>query len=315
MWTSTGELQNNRFQKAIAEALHTDLAMDLDEGRSKQTHHVAVSAHARGLLEKITRSEYAALSLRPHPVPASPEDVDSPREEHLFFYTQQMSPSVAICWCAKCGSSSLSRYLYSVMFGREWPYSGAPWPQEMGSPRWEGQFKSVSGQKARDADYTFALMRDPKERLISSFKSKVSCRDKWYNTDTTDRVRLVRELLELAGLGTSRAHCMRLGTFLDTLRKIHSLGRAQLLDAHFRPQHYDCFKDLRPDEMTKAAFISDPDFKGALAAALGTNATVPRYHASGSESARREPEITPRDHEALEEITREEYRALGLRAA
>jgi len=52
---------------------------------------------------------------------------------------------------------------------------------------------------------SMAVIRDPKERIISSWKSKITCYDVEYHTDVGDRKKFVNELLNLAGLPTAFA--------------------------------------------------------------------------------------------------------------
>jgi hypothetical protein len=121
-----------------------------------------------------------------------------------------MYNSALLCACAKCGTTSFYRYLYKHIFGidyiAEYGFT-KPWIQNVyENPRWKPAFNTT---KMNDHDlldligrpdtFSLALIREPKERFISAWKSKIACDGKRWHTDIKDRENLVLGLLDLAG--------------------------------------------------------------------------------------------------------------------
>lgn len=223
-----------------------------------------------------------------------------------------------ICICAKCGSTSLYEFLYSEAFGKDWNYPDTPYIHDVLSGRWEGKFTVLdSAQAARvigsNATFSFALMRDPKVRIISSWKSKVACDvSGTWGTDKADRARMVPKLMALAG--QANASCLSFDDFVETLAKVHRKGMAAKLNVHFRPQQEGCFREFPPPRWSKVAAISDASAATELARHLGDDQVTdfPHQHSSASSSTL---EISPRAQELLNEITKEEYAVLATRKA
>lgn len=223
-----------------------------------------------------------------------------------------------ICICAKCGSTSLYELLYNLTFGRPWNYTDQPYIHDVASPRWEGKFKVLNSVTASHLitgpeTFSFALMRDPKERLISSWKSKVACDGggNW-GTDLVDRAWMVPELRELAGFRSMT--CMSFEKFVNTLAQVHHTGLAALLNVHFRPQQLGCFRDVAPPLWSMVAEITDGKAAAKFGKRFGDENVFefPHDHSSPPTSS---VIITPRAHELLNEITKEEYALLATRLA
>jgi len=211
----------------------------------------------------------------------------------------------AVCACAKCGSTALYLFIYSKIFGHSWNFTGSPWVQGVSSIRWENQFVQINAEKLRKVKKKFAVMRDPKERLISSWKSKVACGSEW-GLDP-DKNYFVTELRSLAGL--SYATCLNFLEFLKTLQVVHQSGQANKLNSHFLPQHFSCFRDVKPNEWSKAAFLSDQVFVSGLSQSFGDYATHKLNRSHGSSLSFT---IGEQENIILNEVTQEEYEALGL---
>ena len=104
--------------------------------------------------------------------------------------------TVTLCTCAKCGSTSLYQTLYSILHGKSWDFNDPPWVQRLDySQRWTNVNASRTTRWNTTND-SIAFVRDPKERIISAWKSKVGCHD---NTDS-GRARIVPNLLDFAGM-------------------------------------------------------------------------------------------------------------------
>jgi len=226
---------------------------------------------------------------------------------------------VVVCGCGKCGSTSAFAYVYRAEFGQRWPHTDWPYPQEVTSDRWAGKFKMVDDMKEQEDimghAFSLALIRDPKERLISSWKSKVACDDD-FGVDTNDRARwgaiaqayvgLVPDLQKLRGKD-SNITCMELDEFATALYEIKQLGRADFVDRHFLSQDLACFKRFPPSKFTKVATVEDHEAFVALAEKLHTtNTTVPETH-----SSHKKIQIDKKTADLLDKVTADEYALLG----
>lgn len=223
-----------------------------------------------------------------------------------------------ICICAKCGSTSLYEFLYAKAFGKEWDYDGLPYIHDVASSRWEGKFEVLNSAAAAEAikdpgTFSFALMRDPKVRLISSWKSKVACdgTGNW-GTDKQDRARMVPKLMDLAD--GPNATCLSFEEFLETLAAVHSKGRAAELNVHFRPQQHGCFREFAPPQWSRVADIADASAATELARHFGDDRATdfPHEHSSTSPYSS-SLNISSKAQDLLNEITREEYAVLVTR--
>mmetsp|Transcript_10289 Transcript_10289/g.23154 ORF Transcript_10289/g.23154 Transcript_10289/m.23154 type:complete len:242 (-) Transcript_10289:135-860(-) len=204
-------------------------------------------------------------------------------------------------------------FIYEKSFGHPWNFTGEPFAQEVTSERWQGKVIHEKDE-AKQAEimnhaYSFALIRDPKERLISSWKSKVSCQPELYGTDVASRDFFVQRLLQTAGLGANAdVPCLSLEDFLGAVAKVHSLGRERFLDRHFLPQTSGCFFKYPPEKWTKVATASDVEAFAELAEELGAPPAEapPREHASTSSVS-----VSLKALELLDNITAAEYEVLG----
>lgn len=223
-----------------------------------------------------------------------------------------------ICSCDKCGTTSLYNYVYEAVFHTPWPYSDYPRVAQLYSDRWNGKFKEILKRDKRhrfyktinELKYKFALIRDPKERLISAWKSKVACDEivGYGHADDYDRRVILPHLFKLAG--QKPKYCVSLDEFVELLHKIHLEGNDWRLDSHFRPQQHVCFGDVNASEWTMVAPISDPRFRTEIAKVLHapSNLTFPHLHASTNLTIN----ISQETEAKLAEVTRSEYEALGL---
>mmetsp|Transcript_43222 Transcript_43222/g.94194 ORF Transcript_43222/g.94194 Transcript_43222/m.94194 type:complete len:289 (-) Transcript_43222:97-963(-) len=218
---------------------------------------------------------------------------------------------LAVCACAKCGSTSLWNYLYENEFGTPWQWSDEPYVQHVTSDRWQGRFVQVRDpaeqERIMDQEFSFALIRDPKERLVSAWKSKFACGDSTrFHTDLETRDSYVNALLTLAGWKT-HVHCLSLDAFTFVLEKVHSLGRAQSLDRHVLPQHLGCFKDFPPHRFSRVTRIDEDGAFLPLALRLNTTQAMPRHLHVSTDGVL----VTEKIEARLEQITSEEYAMLG----
>ena len=244
----------------------------------------------------------------------------------------ELNPTTYICACAKCGSSSLYRELFAIVHGRSFAsmnYTGPPWIHNLANQK---LWKNIQAKRLVDdwPEYdefkkhgSFALIRDPRERIVSAWKSKVSCVEK----EVPGHKRLVPHLLELAGPidnVTARTDlgfpCMGLLDYLSVLSQIHTQGNEGLLDEHFRPQHLGCFKDIPPSMWSVVATIAGPNTRCSLKSVLLKNShnnSLDATDDSGclmmkSHGRKRKDNntLTNKDELLLDQITSREYEML-----
>mmetsp|Transcript_67624 Transcript_67624/g.147297 ORF Transcript_67624/g.147297 Transcript_67624/m.147297 type:complete len:312 (+) Transcript_67624:39-974(+) len=234
------------------------------------------------------------------------------RSDLDIFMHYMPEDNVVACGCGKCGSTSMWHFIYEKKFGHPWEYKGEPYAQEVTSERWEGKVihekDEVEQASIMDKAFSFALIRDPKERLISSWKSKVSCAGDVYGTDVLTRDFFTQRLLETAGNGpSSKVHCLSLEDFLAALQKVHQAQKERFLDRHFLPQTSGCFFKFPPEKWSMVATASDGEAFYTLAEKLGAQgAPAPYEHASTARV-----NVSERALALLDNVTAAEYEMLG----
>lgn len=220
------------------------------------------------------------------------------------------SHNLVVCGCGKCGTSSMYEYIYEKTFGHPWTYKWEPYIQDVGSIRWEKRWQHVTDREEQsrimESAYSFALIRDPKERLISSWKSKLSCGHD-FGVDYDSKA-YVRNLRSLQGLPRNDSiTCMSLDDFAEALLSIHQQRKLWRIDRHFLPQNYGCFDRFGPQHWTKLAAIEAPNSFSPLAKQIGTtDEDVPHEHGSTSKVL-----VSTRTAQILDIVTKEEYDAIG----
>jgi len=253
-------------------------------------------------------------TLQPHPnVFMYLAESSDMREPYPAYFQYLPDAKVALCACLKCGSTSFFLFAYETLFGKKWPYEDSPWVHDLYSPRWEGKITTISVDEMKRENVTsLALLRDPKERLISAWKSKVACDEHAWKTDAGERQDIVVHLLFLANRPRGR-DCLPFEEFLDVLHDIHEAGNGQMLNWHFLPQQHGCFHHLAPDEWTVASTINDPHLFSSLSVALGGSSEVSMIYAH--DSGNKELDLSDEAQRLLDDVTREEYAVLGQHLA
>lgn len=147
-----------------------------------------------------------------------------------------------VCVPAKAGSTSFYHWLYEVLAGVPWPHHGTPYVQDITSERWANmsarlaRFASLGiRQRAKilgDAQVArFALTRDPLERAVSAYYSKVACG----TGDGPDHRGAIRQLLRQAPVAAANVS-------VDLEAAIPCIGAAEwaglLLEARAGPQRW-----------------------------------------------------------------------------
>ena len=164
---------------------------------------------------------------------------------HLFYSSPRKTFSV--CTCAKCGSTSLYLMLYSAITGNHYPnktnvslHDIAGWALE-----------NVTASAAY-GDVHFIMTRDPVERYLSAFFSKIQCcadkKSGCFN-DANDDVP-VKSMLRLASK-PSKA-CMTFAEYNHVLAQLHARNMQHYMNEHVMPQHLAC-----PHPISTPTFVFD----------------------------------------------------------
>lgn len=277
--------------------------------------------------DPVTRVSFPASEVVEKRVPASIDnDVSSVAVERLeaetseeqkdLFMRYSEKLNLVVCSCAKCGSTSMYKYMYAKLFGQAWPYRNWPWMQDVWTDRWNYLFALYDNPDEqrtvmeRNDTFSFALIRDPKERLISAWKSKAACEEELYDSDTGEgREHLLQNLVELQGLPASEAPtCLSLRDFVESLHTIHTLGKERYLDRHVLPQNLGCFNRFPPGQWSKVTTVSNSTGFAQLSETLGTqNEELPKNDHFSTATV----EVTPEVADMLDTITADEYAELG----
>ena len=281
--------------------------------------------------------------------------------------TQQQTTtptSIPMCICAKCGSTSFYHLLYQQIFGQPWPYEGPPYIHDTASKRWtidndEGEdgitsiFNTTSSRmhlqdlldvlnvnknaaKDDDDSFSLAIIRDPKQRLLSAPKSKAACRNLGFDSDSDNGYNRVKTLYRLANRPMppegEKVCLSTFEPFLDLLYSVHKQGKGRELDVHFRPQTEGCgFQYVSPDYWKLVTTIDDPKLLDVIQKnvvskfhhhhhrEVNTDVTespiantkideMPKLHASTFKEGK-SPEIHLSDYyqRILDDITKDEY--------
>ena len=222
------------------------------------------------------------------------------------------------CCCAKCGSTSVVNALYEILLGKQWSYTDRPWPQTLNSSRWEGAAtQKVNWDSFEEPSY--AIIRDPKDRIMSAFRSKISCSGA---VDLNDRKAYVPKLLELAGLSAELASkplygdglCLKEAVYLEALFMVHKKQLQGKLNIHFRPQNIDCFLHAPPSQWTVVTTVRSPKARCQLESIVSSNNSTGEncsYGTSHGTTREARDVLSVMDKARLAAITREEYQVLG----
>jgi hypothetical protein len=155
---------------------------------------------------------------------------------------------MTFCACAKCGSTSLLSALHLSVSGEHIPDGGLRAPKSKPVHAWSWRRWGVAGvtPTLRPEGVAVRVVRDPFDRYVSAFFSKVRCcPDRLPPTrcsdDMGDLPRLVPDLLRLAGnVSASDRKCLHMAEYASALTAAHARGVAAQLDEHIRPQQYAC---------------------------------------------------------------------------
>lgn len=229
-----------------------------------------------------------------------------------------------LCVCPKCGSASFYGELYRMTHdGKSWPNENNP-VQNLGLRPWKKAltWRRVDWQSRSDwrkfvDSESIALIRDPKERLLSVYRDKVAC-----GAHKASKDRFVNDLIGLSGATYRRSptrgfgsRCLNLDEFVQVLYEVHAQGKQQLLNRHLRPQHLLCFLHASPDQWAHVIEAKDPNAACILEAVVfgepireGDECALSVDHANPFEL---EEVLAPLEERMLDAITKEEYEVLS----
>jgi len=220
--------------------------------------------------------------------------------------------NLVACACAKCGSTAMVTFLYQQLFGQPWPHPMSNMHKDIHNiylPEWGKAWKVIwdldQQKEIMKKAFSFALVRDPMERLISSWKSKLQCTAGPHKSDP-GRDSYVLQLQKLHG-GLGNGTCMSLENFALALFEIHQRGDAKYLNNHFLPQNMGCFNDFPPGNWSKVIHLGHPDTFSTLGAQIGSKAkSFPSPHSSQGVIR-----VSERAFDLLVAVTAQEYQMLG----
>ena len=245
-----------------------------------------------------------------------------PAAGHVDGTLAELKPAT-LCACAKCGTTSLWEELFEIVEGKSFKsmnYTGPPWVHDLSNKKLWTNIHAV-----RKSDWSnfqnqdsFALIRDPKERIVSAWKSKVRCNTR---TEIPGHRMVVPLLLKLAGPSSNISArtdegfpCLDLSDFLAVLSHVLAQGKEALLENHLLPQHLGCFKNTPPSMWTVVTTISNPRARCFL------KSVVLKTPNSKSEEDSQMIQthnytlslnLTRADKDILDRITSKEYEMLG----
>uniref|UniRef100_A0A7S2KG62 Carbohydrate sulfotransferase n=1 Tax=Skeletonema marinoi TaxID=267567 RepID=A0A7S2KG62_9STRA len=246
-----------------------------------------------------------------------------PAADHMDATIAELKPAT-LCACAKCGTTSLWEELFAIVEGKSFMsmnYTGPPFISKLSNRKlWTNieAKRRTDWSNFKDQD-SFALIRDPKERIVSAWKSKVTC-------DTDEEIpghrMFVPRLLKLAGPSsnmTARTDkgfpCLDLSDYLAVLSQIHAQGREGSLNEHFLPQHLGCFKDVPPSMWTVVTTISGPNALCSLKSVVLKSANMSNMDDGckmiKTHGRARSVDLSRADEVILDRITSKEYEMLG----
>eukprot|EP00448_Togula_jolla_P011227 CAMPEP_0170594598 /NCGR_PEP_ID=MMETSP0224-20130122/14089_1 /TAXON_ID=285029 /ORGANISM="Togula jolla, Strain CCCM 725" /LENGTH=275 /DNA_ID=CAMNT_0010918673 /DNA_START=119 /DNA_END=946 /DNA_ORIENTATION=- len=252
----------------------------------------------------------AGTALRPEKGVIAGEPLD--RRMYFLDYIEDLN--MVVCSCAKCGTTSMLTILYQRLFQQEWPFVMNQTHRDIHNielPEWENKWRVVWNKKEQKSIWlnasSYVLIRDPVDRLISSWKSKIQC-NVGPSAGDPGRALYVKQLLQLAGREDEQS-CLSLEEFAEVLLQIHENGDAGLLNNHFLPQHLGCFYTYGPQMWSKVLDVKHPGsfvvLQGSDASQEMRDAIPPAHHSKGV------VKVTKRAHEMLSAITANEYKMLG----
>lgn len=174
-----------------------------------------------------------------------------------IFKSRVPGATLSLCVCSKCGGSSVYREFFGAVTGMDTvdqiqsyeTLTGKRW--DIKSPRtwrlpnvteWPHHLGNAS------SSLHIIVQRDPADRYISSFFSKIACCPRLASDDSTDRRpcykdtsdKMATDVARLGGLAVREPRCLFFPEFVGALRSVHQRGKQHELNRHFVPQTLAC---------------------------------------------------------------------------
>jgi len=159
--------------------------------------------------------------------------------------------SYGVCICAKCGSSSAFNAIYSSLFKTPYvPPLGGPWVHDFkiwSSPKvysWNRMYNTFGHN---NFDEVYLITRNPLERYISAFYSKLSCCETQQtslacvsNVVEGGKSRFRKDLLKSAHMPDNNKFCVDFEEYSNALLKISTLSISDQreVNSHFQQQQF-----------------------------------------------------------------------------
>ena len=135
----------------------------------------------------------------------------------------------------------------------------------------------------QDGLFAFAIARDPIQRIISAYKSKVACDAQGFGTDKAGRKKIVRQLLDQVGHNDDNYRiCIRsFVEFVDLIFQVFQKPGVYL-NPHFASQNGKCRYDMiRYDAIVPLEQL-DEALMFELSKALQTPIAIRPFHSHSS---------------------------------
>mmetsp|Transcript_9282 Transcript_9282/g.20649 ORF Transcript_9282/g.20649 Transcript_9282/m.20649 type:complete len:300 (-) Transcript_9282:145-1044(-) len=239
-------------------------------------------------------------------------------DRRRYFMDYMPDRDLVACACARCGTSALVRTIYKELLG-EPGLGNATSAVDTGAdlrdlwhPNWKGRWRVILDSRRQEKimhkAYSYALVRDPIERLISSWKAKLRCKgDDESAAAAAERRAYVKEVRDLQGIESNET-CMDLETFSQALFDIHQHGDESFLNPYFMPQNLACFWKYPPSRWSKVVDITHVEgFSHLLRAISKSPGAAPGVPKQGNGNP---VMVTPRALEQLRVVTNLEYALL-----
>lgn len=170
-------------------------------------------------------------------------------------------PRILLVTMAKAGSSTLYHWLFRGLVGKDrWDNKACgSHIHDKTAKCWEGEISTLHTLPIKqqyeiltdDSVFRLAIQRHPYERLVSAFKSKFTCEDEKFSTDTHERTNMIFNLVKFlpnapennvrhyfnAGFNKT---CLTIDQFARILHKVQQMNNVSVheLDEHIKPQNF-----------------------------------------------------------------------------
>ncbi len=152
-----------------------------------------------------------------------------------MFYYSGSAGSLSICACEKCGTTSLFSSLYLALTNTTFRYSSHPRRIVQDFAKWG--VPSVKNSTS-PGDVHIIVYRDPVERYISAYYSKIRC-DADGKRGFQDKEDTVPSSITRL-LGEKGRVCMYFDEYVSALERVSARGLQARLNGHVQPQNVAC---------------------------------------------------------------------------